>query len=96
MALDSPTEQAVEHLKIFLNAFKQVPAFVNNDLEVEFLGDNSQVLDQIFNESFLPIPRSTFPADRKIAIPVAVLRYNAGTLNSRKAMISPYLPKIVS
>ena len=90
------TEQAVEHLKIFLNAFKQVPAFVNNDLEVEFLGDNSQVLDQIFNESFLPIPRSTFPADRKIAIPVAVLRYNAGTLNSRKAMISPYLPKIVS
>jgi hypothetical protein len=89
-------EQAIEHLKSFLNAFRMLPAFVGNDLEVEFLGDNSKELDQIFNESFLPIPRRSLASDKKISIPIAVLRYNAGTINSRKAMISPYLPKLIS
>lgn len=89
-------EQAIEHLKSFLNAFRMVPAFVDNELEVEFLGDNSKELDQIFNESFLPIPRKSLASDKKISIPIAVLRYKAGTINSRKAMISPYLPKLIS
>lgn len=89
-------EQAIEHLKSFLNAFRMAPAFTNNDLEVEFLGDNSKELDQIFNESFLPIPRKALASDKKISIPIAVLRYKAGTINSRKAMISPYLPKLIS
>ena len=89
-------EQAIEHLKIFLNAFKQAPAFVGNHVEVEFLGDNAKELDKIFNESFFAIPRITHKEDKKISIPVAVLRFKAGTINSRKAMISPYLPKLIS
>jgi len=89
-------DPAIEHLKIFLNAFKQAPAFVDNDLEVEFLGDNSGELDRIFQESFLPIPRKSLASDKKISIPIAVLRYTAGTINSRKAMISPYLPKLIN
>ena len=88
------TEQAIEHLKTFLHAFKQVSAFVGNELDVAFLGDNSKVLDQIFDESFISIPRRVESTQSKISIPVAVIRYNAGTLNSRKAMISPYLPKM--
>ncbi|NNM43867.1 MAG: hypothetical protein HKM07_05945 [Chlamydiae bacterium] len=89
------TIPAIEHLKSFLNAFKAAPEIVSNQLEVEFLGDNAQELDQIFNESFQPIPRKK--TDKKVEnLPIAILRFTAGTINSRKAMISPYLPKMIS
>jgi len=88
------TEQAVQHLKSFLSSFKQQPAIVNNDVKVEFLGENADILDQIFNESFAGISKER-ANDSKKSLPIAVLTYRAGSLNSRKAMISPYLPKIV-
>lgn len=86
------TEQAIEHLKSFLNAFRSSPQISDNALEVEFLGPNGKELEKLFVESFLPIPRS-FPAIEH-PLPIAVLRYNAGSMNSRKAMISPYLPRL--
>ncbi|NDD58204.1 MAG: hypothetical protein EBZ47_02985 [Chlamydiae bacterium] len=88
------SEQAVEHLKSFLNAFKQISFLANNDLEIEFLGNNAKELELVFKESFFSVPKKTYESDKKISIPLAVLRYKAGTLNSRKAMISPYLPKL--
>ncbi len=84
------TESGIEHLKAFLSAFRTAPQVMNNVMEVEFLGDNSRELKQIFEESFKPIRSKIL----KVKIPIAVLKYEAGTLNSRKAMISPYLPKI--
>ncbi len=89
-------EQAVEHLKIFLNSFKESPGVVKSSMEIEFLGDNGKELEMIFNESFLPVIKTTTEKESKISIPVAVLRYKAGLLNSRKAMIAPYLPKKLS
>ncbi len=83
------SEVAIEHLKSFLNAFQNSPAMKNNRLEVEFLGTNAEELARIFQESFLDIPQKR----KKRDLNIAVLRYRAGTLNSRKALISPYLPK---
>ncbi|MCI0382144.1 MAG: hypothetical protein L0207_03715 [Chlamydiae bacterium] len=85
------TEQAIEHLKSFLNSFRSSPQVVKNELEVEFLGKNAEELEQIFKESFLPVPRKVVQNN----LPVAVLKFNAGSINSRKAMIAPYLPKLV-
>ena len=87
-----PVEEAaaVEHLKRFLSAFQSSPATKNNPLEVEFLGSNAAELKMIFKESFFEIPHKT----SKRNIPVAILRYKAGTLNSRKAMVSPFLPNL--
>ncbi|NGX45075.1 MAG: hypothetical protein K940chlam2_00217 [Chlamydiae bacterium] len=87
------SEQAVDHLKRFLNAFQASPQVEENDFEVEFLGSNGNELSQIFKESFKEIPHHFA---EKETLPIAVLRYKAGTLNSRKAMISPYLPKLIS
>ena len=87
-------EQAVGQLKSFLDAFRQSPQIASSEMEVEFLGDNGKLLEQIFHESFKPLLKKTSYADKKISAPVAILRYRAGLLNSRKAMISPYLPKI--
>ncbi|MBX7066791.1 MAG: hypothetical protein K1X28_06135 [Parachlamydiales bacterium] len=82
-------EVAIEQLKRFLNAFQNSNAVKNNSFELEFLGANADELARIFKESFIEIPK----VKRKKDLPIAVLRYKAGTLNSRKAMISPYLPK---
>jgi len=82
-------EMGVEHLKRFLSAFQASPGLKNTPLEVEFLGANAKDLAMIFKESFLDIPQKKSKRD----LPVAVLRYKAGSLNSRKAMVSPYLPK---
>lgn len=87
------TEQAIEHLKSFLNAFRSAPALVNNQLEVEFPGENAKELDQIFSESFMPIQRKKSEKS-KTSLPIAILRYRAGSINSRKAVISPCLPKL--
>ena len=87
-----PTELAIEKLKLFLSGFKGSPAAQKLNFEVEFLGKNAKELSQIFKESFLKInhilPKN--PED----LPIAILRYNAGGLNSRKAMIAPYLPRL--
>lgn len=82
-------EVAIEQLKKFLNAFQNSPAVKNNIFEAEFLGPNADELIRIFKESFIDISLKKRAKD----LPIAVLRYKAGTLNSRKAMISPYLPK---
>lgn len=87
------TEQSIEHLKGFLNAFRSAPQIAKNELSAEFYGEKAKDYEQIFNESFLPISKKVISSKRML--PVAVLKYRAGSINSRKAMISPYLPKLV-
>lgn len=83
------TEVAIQHLKLFLSAFSRSPYLVKEHLKVEFLGSNGQELATIFKESFIPC-EFIFNGYN---IPVAIIHYKAGSINSRKSMISPYLPK---
>lgn len=85
------TEQSIEHLKKFLNAFRSSPQLQKDGLSVEYYGNRAKEYDQIFTESFLQIPKKTIVEEG--ALSIAVLKYKAGLINSRKAMISPYLPK---
>jgi hypothetical protein len=88
------TEQAIGHLKAFLSGLRTSPQIAKNHLEVEFYGENAKQLDQIFSESFLPITRRLpTHTEQSFSLPFAILRFKAGLMNSRKAMISPYLPK---
>ncbi len=89
------TEGSIEHLKSFLNAFRTAPPIASHrEFAVEFYGNHAKQYSRIFEESFLPI------ADKKLmekdALSLAVLKFKAGFINSRKAMISPYLPKLVT
>lgn len=81
-------ELAIEHLKSFLNSFQRSSGLKNNPLQVEFLGSNADELAAIFKESFFDVPQKKV----KKNLPIAVIKYRAGSLNSRKAMVSPYLP----
>ncbi len=87
------TEQSIEHLKGFLNAFRSSPQLAENALAVEICGPKAKEYERIFNESFFPVPKKIFA--EKEALPITILKYKAGLLNSRKAMISPYLPRLV-
>lgn len=87
------TEQSIEHLKSFLNAFRSSPQIRKDGLSAEFYGERARDYEQIFTESFLPIPKKIETGEN--ALPIAVLKYRAGLINSRKAMISPYLPRLV-
>ncbi|MGL5627096.1 MAG: hypothetical protein ACRDDW_06265 [Candidatus Rhabdochlamydia sp.] len=87
------TEQSIEHLKSFLNAFRSCPAFIKGDLAVCYYGDTAKAYEQIFAESFFSITKKE--VNNKSTLPIAVLKFPAGAINSRKAMISPCLPKLI-
>ncbi|MCB1084186.1 MAG: hypothetical protein KDK61_07730, partial [Simkania sp.] len=91
-----PVDGAAEKLKLFLSSFKSSPKIqAIGNWNIEFLGENAKELSQIFKESFLKTPQKM--PDSKTAkgeLPIAVLRYDAGRLNSRKGMIAPFLPKL--
>lgn len=87
------TEQSIQHLKGFLNAFRASPQLTKDGLSAQVYGEKAKEYEQIFKESFLPV--STKLITGKGTLPIAVLKYRAGAINSRKAMISPYLPKLV-
>ena len=85
------TDLGVEHLRLFLNAFQNAPQIANADVEGEFVGENAEELASLFKESFRNISMKV--AEKSEGATIAILRYPAGTINSRKSMITPYLPK---
>lgn len=86
------TGLAQEHLKRFLNSFQECPQIKNNSLQLEFFGQNAQLYSQLFSESFIKAESTSIDSEYSLA----VIYYKAGILNSRKAMISPYLPTLVN
>ena len=65
------------------------------EIEIEFFGPNGKELSKIFNESFLSCAHH-FAKEKGRGQSLAIIRFPAGTINSRKAMISPYLPQLIS
>lgn len=91
------TEQSIEHLKVFLNNFRSSSSIekFQQELQVEFLGENAKEYRRIFKESF----NSSMPKPSKENLEgesLAILRFRAGSVNSRKEMVTPYLPKVIS
>ncbi len=87
------TEMGRSHLKRFLSSFQECEALQKAPLEVEFLGEEVENLEQIFQESFFPTPSRKKRGLKESSM--AILYYKAGSLNSRKTMISPFLPSLI-
>ncbi len=83
-------ELASEHLKRYLNAFQLSPGLKDNPLEVELVGPKSKEFQIYFKTSFKEVPIKQMKGKNSLII----LRYKAGSLNSRKAMVSPFLPSL--
>jgi hypothetical protein len=87
------TEASFEHLKYFISHFQYSAGLKNNSLEVEFLGNCPEEFSSIFLEHFGAVEQTNTPWPGFDSA-IAVLKFNPGTLNSRKAMVSPYLPTL--
>jgi len=88
-----PSGAGYDHLASYLSAFKQAPEVMNNQMEVEFCGSNARELGEIFTHHFLNVPQK-MPLDTQAGLPIAIVRFRAGSLNSRKSMITPYIPTL--
>lgn len=84
------TESSIEHLKSFLSAFRTAPTIAKNPFTAVFSGDKAKEYAHIFSESFLPVHSE----EPKGKLPMAILKFKAGLINSRKALITPFLPKL--
>ncbi len=89
------SKQALDHLASFLNAFKSSENVQSANMHFQILGSAKDCnYEGIFKHHFLDIPKESKIALQK-KVPLAVLSFDAGTLNSRKAHITPYLPLLV-
>lgn len=85
----APSREGHTHLALFLNQLQNSPHIQEKVLKWEIFGDDTGELEQIVQQNFLTLPINKKPGAKRVAILYVV----AGSLNSRKSMISPYLPK---
>jgi len=88
-----PTSLGRERLANFLNAIYPTAPIQNSDIQVQLPVESFDILQEIFTQNFpkAVVTKSTNPT----GLPIAIISFKAGTLNSRKAQISPYLPRYV-
>lgn len=88
------TPQGLNRLASFLSNFRESPEMMRNTLSLEV---HSEEAADIFRRYFISIADvSKYEDKEQKAQPAAILRFKAGSLNSRKAMVSPYVPRSVT
>lgn len=89
------TSSATDHLASFLASFQHVAKSLNDtSMSVEFFGPMAEEYQKIFEENFIQIPMKI--SDKQVSdIPPIILRFRASALNSRKSMVTPYIPRLV-
>lgn len=91
----APTQTALDHLGSLLSGLQTLPELRRVNLSLELIGPEPQKLEETFARNFSKIQERKISRSDRLET-LAVLSYPAGTLNSRKAKISPYLPHLVS
>jgi hypothetical protein len=89
------TQQGLNHLNSFLAGFQQGAKNLKESMSLEFLGPKCEEYLQIFSHHFPHISQKIV-SNSPDKTPVVILHFKAGGLNSRKAMISPYLPQLIA
>lgn len=86
-------QQGYSHLNSFLAGFQNSVKEFDKQLSIEFLGSPSQEFINILEHHYPDVAKTK--SDVHSSLPMAILRFKAGALNSRKSMVSPYLPRLV-
>ncbi len=89
------TQQGNDHLNSFLAGFQYAVKGIKDSMSLEILGPNAHDFVQAFSQHFPEVPRKVAPNNQD-GMPIAILRFKAGSLNSRKSMITPFLPRLIS
>lgn len=88
-----PTQQGYRHLNSFLAGFQNAVKNFKTQMSLEFLGSPPEEFVEIFDHHFPEIFKTK--SRSKATMPIGILRFPAGAVNSRKSMITPYLPRLV-
>jgi hypothetical protein len=91
----APSETSHYHLEVFLEGFGQSEAAKAANIKVSLLGHNARDLNEVFSKHFSEYEREV-DSQNGTGLPIAILRCKPGSINSRKSMITPYLPQLVS
>jgi hypothetical protein len=83
------TSRAYDHLEGFLSAFQALPEVRENSIEINAPFSRKQLTDTL-ERNFLPLP-----IKKVVDLDFIVLKYKAGSINSRKTLISPCLPRLI-
>ena len=89
------TDQSIEHLKGLLMKLKEAPHIQSMQKQISFtsIGPEAEYMRTLIDASFLKAPHTV--GKELCNYTMTIMHYPAAALNSRKAMISPYLPKQV-
>lgn len=79
------------HLKKFLKGFLNNVLSKLDNYSVSIFGTDTKILENIFQ-----ISGYSFKKQKLKEKPHVVISYDAGKINSRKSMISPYIPTLIS
>ncbi len=85
------TPESESHLSRFLSGFRGAKEVKNNQFTVELLGGHAELYEDLFKKDFLPC--SIIKKQSQPPLPIAVLKYKPGSINSRKSAITPFLPR---
>ena len=83
-----------QHLIAFLNSFDGSSAARSLAIEVEIIGSQAEKRKSLFAQNF-PRARHVKVQTTGYGPTIALLRYPAGAINSRKSQVSPFLPKLL-
>jgi hypothetical protein len=83
-----------QHLIWFLNNFQMSSSVKQLDIEVELVGPHADARLLTFKQNF-SIAKQIKVTLRQEGPLIAIMRFKAGAINSRKAQISPCLPKLL-
>ncbi len=88
----APTDEAYDRLGGFLSAFRAAPELLMGSISVEILGDKSGKLAEVLTHHF----RGALSAkgSEEAQAPLAIIRFPAATITSRKGCITPYIPSL--
>lgn len=95
LSLEPGKEQSLSHFRQFLQYFKTNPKIRDIGLEISLTGNDSDdtrsvgnALEEIFRDQNIE-----FILSETLEYPLVILKFKAGSLNSRKGDVTPYLPK---
>lgn len=90
----APTTMGMDHLTRFLSAFQHLPVFQQHPPRVTLYGTKSREWQELFTQNFR-ITKSIQVESKEESRTYAIVQYSCGLVNSRKTMISPFLPPLV-
>lgn len=85
---------ALELLSTFITGLSHAPELIQEKFEASVYGGRAMEIKNLLERQFKSITVKAYPKTK--SGPVLILRYRVTLLNSRKSMITPYLPKLSS